>query len=44
MIGAIVLSLRVLPGVRRQNVSDQIDRRPKDAMRIEKVESGEGVS
>ena len=44
MIGAITLSLRTRPGVRRQSISSQIDRRPEDVLRIKKVETGEGVS
>ncbi|TNE27995.1 MAG: NADH-quinone oxidoreductase subunit J [Alphaproteobacteria bacterium] len=43
MIGAIVLTLRTRPGVRKQNVSDQVSRRPADAMEIQQVETGAGV-
>jgi NADH-quinone oxidoreductase subunit J len=44
MIGAITLTLRHRPNVRRQDVSSQVDRRPKDVLRVEKINSGEGVS
>ena len=43
MIGAIVLTLRFRPGVKRQNVSDQVSRKPSDAMEIRKITSGSGV-
>jgi NADH-quinone oxidoreductase subunit J len=43
MIGAIVLTLRSRPGVRKQNVSDQINRRPEDAIEIKKIQSGSGI-
>ncbi|MFN8693741.1 MAG: NADH-quinone oxidoreductase subunit J [Holosporales bacterium] len=44
MIGAIVLTLRPKDGrVKRQNIADQVARRPSDAMEIIKVESGKGV-
>ncbi len=44
MIGAITLTLRHRPNVRRQEVSRQVDRHPKDVLRVEKINSGEGVS
>ena len=44
MIGAIVLTLRSRPGVRRQNVETQISRNPKDVLKIEKITTGSGVS
>lgn len=44
MIGAITLTLRHRPNVRRQDVSRQVDRRPQDVLRVEKINSGEGVS
>ncbi len=44
MIGAIVLTHRERPGVRRQNVGKQIRRRPEDAFDLVDVETGEGVS
>jgi NADH-quinone oxidoreductase subunit J len=40
MIGAIVLTLRHRPGVRRQSISEQVARGPKTAMEIVKVPSG----
>ncbi|CBS87421.1 NADH-quinone oxidoreductase subunit J [Azospirillum lipoferum] len=43
MIGAIVLTLRHRPGVRKQNVGAQISRRREDVVVIRKVTTGEGV-
>ncbi len=43
MIGAIVLTLRHKPGVRRQDALVQANRRPADAMQVVKVKSGEGL-
>ena len=43
MIGAIVLTHRRRPGLRRQNVADQQARTPSDAMEIKKVTPGTGV-
>ena len=43
MIGAIVLTHRSRPGVRKQKVSDQQARQPGDAMEIVKVTSGTGA-
>ena len=43
MIGAIVLTLRHKPGVRRQIVADQVLRTPKTGMRIVDLKPGEGV-
>lgn len=43
MIGAIVLTLRKRPGVRKQNVSHQVSRRVDDAMEIKKVTPGTGI-
>ena len=43
MIGAIVLTLRHKPGVKRQSISDQIARRPAEALEIRKVKVGEGI-
>lgn len=43
MIGAIVLTLRHRPGVRRQSISAQNARRPADAMSIQNPRPGEGV-
>ncbi|WP_262695089.1 NADH-quinone oxidoreductase subunit J [Kordiimonas aquimaris] len=44
MIGAIVLTLRDRPGVRRQNIGAQNLRKPADAFKLVDVESGKGVS
>lgn len=44
MIGAIVLTLRDRPGVRRQNISAQVNRRPEEAFDLVDVETGKGVS
>jgi len=43
MIGAIVLTLRSRPGVRRQRVSDQLYRSKEETMTVVKVASREGV-
>lgn len=43
MIGAIVLTLRSRAGVRRQNISDQVARRPGDAIEVVKVTTGSGI-
>ncbi len=45
MIGAIVLTLRHRPGVKRQTVADQIARTPAQGMEVVKgVKVGEGVT
>ncbi|MCG6857391.1 MAG: NADH-quinone oxidoreductase subunit J [Salaquimonas sp.] len=43
MIGAIVLTLRHKPDVKRQDISRQVARRPETAIEIVKVESGKGI-
>ena len=43
MIGAIVLTLRHKPGVRRQVIMDQVAREPKTGMRVVQIKSGEGI-
>ncbi len=43
MIGAIVLTLTHRTGVKRQNVGDQVSRRPEDVLEIHKVEKRTGV-
>lgn len=43
MIGAIVLTHRRRPGVRRQKVGEQYARRKEDVLKVEKVTSGTGV-
>lgn len=44
MIGAIVLTHRERPGVRRQNIGEQVRRRPEEAFDLVDVKTGEGVS
>ncbi|MAI05679.1 MAG: NADH:ubiquinone oxidoreductase subunit J [Rhodospirillaceae bacterium] len=44
MIGAIVLTHRRRPGMKRQNISKQIDRSPKDTLEIIKVDTGKGIT
>jgi NADH-quinone oxidoreductase subunit J len=44
MIGAIVLTLRHRPGVKRQSVMDQVARTPATGMAVVKVETGKGIS
>jgi len=44
MIGAIVLTLRHKPGVRRQDISRQTARSPKTGMEMVDIKPGEGVS
>jgi NADH-quinone oxidoreductase subunit J len=43
MIGAIVLTLRHKPGVKRQNVGDQVARTPATGMRVVTLKSGQGI-
>ena len=43
MVGAIVLTLRSRPGVRRQSVAEQQRRKPEDVLEIRKVTPGTGV-
>ena len=43
MIGAIVLTHRSRPGVRKQNIGDQVARHPSDTIEIKKVSSGSGI-
>ena len=43
MIGAIVLTLRHRPGVRRQNVAKQVARTRKTGMDVVSVKPGEGI-
>ena len=43
MIGAIVLTLRHKPGVKRQSIAAQVGRTPATGMEIRKVKSGEGI-
>lgn len=43
MIGAIVLTLRHKPNVKRQSIPDQVARTPETAIEIVKVETGKGI-
>ena len=43
MIGAIVLTLRHKPGVRRQVIVDQIGRTPKTSTRLVQIKPGQGI-
>lgn len=43
MIGAIVLTLRHKPNVKRQNISDQVARGPATAIEIRDVKPGQGI-
>ncbi|RZJ41690.1 MAG: NADH-quinone oxidoreductase subunit J [Brevundimonas sp.] len=44
MIGAIVLTLRHKPGIKRQNVAAQVGRDAKTAMEVKSVTTGAGVT
>jgi NADH-quinone oxidoreductase subunit J len=44
MIGAIVLTLRHKPGVRRQSIADQVARTAKTGMSVVSVKVGEGIA
>jgi NADH-quinone oxidoreductase subunit J len=43
MIGAIVLTHRQRPDVRRQDIAQQVARRPQDTIEIHKIPSGKGI-
>ena len=43
MLGAIVLTLRHRPDVRRQNIAEQVARRREDTLEVVKVPSGGGI-
>jgi len=43
MIGAIVLTLRHKPNIKRQNISDQVARTKATAMVVRQVKSGQGL-
>ena len=43
MIGAIVLTLRHKPGVRRQSIVDQVARTSQSGMRIVQIKPGQGI-
>jgi NADH-quinone oxidoreductase subunit J len=44
MIGAIVLTLRHKPGVRRQVIADQVGRTPRTGVRVVQIKPGEGIA
>lgn len=44
MIGAIVLTLRHKPGVKRQDIGRQVARSPKTGMELVQIKPGEGIS
>ncbi len=44
MIGAIVLTLRRRPGVRKQKISEQVARSASETLSVVKVETGKGLS
>ncbi|HCK84935.1 MAG TPA: NADH-quinone oxidoreductase subunit J [Hyphomonadaceae bacterium] len=43
MIGAIVLTLRHRPGVRKQNIAAQVGRRRADAVELKDIRPGQGL-
>ena len=43
MIGAIVLTLRHKPGVKRQDIGAQVRRTPQTSIEVKKVETGKGL-
>ncbi|MEQ8248570.1 MAG: NADH-quinone oxidoreductase subunit J [Alphaproteobacteria bacterium] len=43
MIGAIVLTLRERPGVRKQRIADQVGRRRDESVEIRKITPGSGI-
>ena len=43
MIGAIVLTLRERPGVRRQSIAQQVARRRDEAVELKDVKPGQGI-
>ena len=43
MIGAIVLTHRKRPGVRKQKIANQLARKPEDSLKIHKVQPGKGI-
>jgi NADH-quinone oxidoreductase subunit J len=44
MIGAIVMTLRHKPGVKRQDIGKQVARTPKTGMELVQIKPGEGIS
>ena len=43
MIGAIVLTHRTRPGVKKQNISSQVYRDPKTTIEVKKIPPGQGI-
>ena len=43
MIGAIILTLHHKPGVKRQNIADQVARSPATSVELRKVPSRVGI-
>jgi NADH-quinone oxidoreductase subunit J len=43
MVGAIVLTMRHKPNIKRQNIADQVARGPATAIEVRTVKSGEGI-
>jgi len=43
MIGAIVLTHRSREGTRKQQISNQVNRRPEETIKLNKISSGSGV-
>lgn len=43
MVGAIVLTLRSRPGVRRQNIAHQVNLAREDAVELRKISPGSGI-
>jgi NADH-quinone oxidoreductase subunit J len=43
MIGAIVLTMRHKPNIKRQNIADQVARGPATSIEVREVKSGEGI-
>ena len=43
MIGAIVLTLRTRPGVKRQNIAEQLARTREEGVTLKSVETGKGI-
>lgn len=43
MIGAIVLTHRTRPGVKKQNISRQVNRDPKTTIEVKKIPPGQGI-
>ena len=44
MIGAITLTLRHKPHIKRQNIGDQVNRDRKKSVEVKSAQTGQGVS